>query len=61
MRSGERRLLPFVCECGDPNCTEHVPLTRIEYEELPVVEDGLALAPGHGLSGKRRNGRDGDR
>lgn len=58
------RLLPFVCECGEPDCTAHVPLTRAEYTALPASEQPLALAPGHEGSGERRQRRqrgDGDR
>jgi hypothetical protein len=58
------RLLPFVCECGEPDCTAHVPLTRAEYSALPASEQPLALAPEHEASGERRQGgerRDGDR
>jgi hypothetical protein len=37
----------FVCECSDPNCTDRVPATLHEYEE--VREDGATfiVAPGH--------------
>jgi hypothetical protein len=60
------RLLPFVCECGEPDCTAHVPLTRTEYAALPAAEQPLALAPAHAAprgSGERRERRklrDGD-
>ncbi len=60
--------LPFRCECGDVGCEKCVPMTASEYEGLPADEPGLALAPGHGLSGRDRDrwrgggdGRDGDR
>lgn len=38
----------FICECGDPWCTDHVEATLDEYEQ--VREDGATfiLAPGHG-------------
>jgi hypothetical protein len=37
----------FVCECADPECTERVPATLDEYEQ--VREDGthFLLVPGH--------------
>ena len=41
--------LPFLCECGDVGCDRCAPLTREEYEVLPLSEPGLALAPGHEL------------
>ncbi|MGZ4390425.1 MAG: hypothetical protein ACXVZL_13695 [Gaiellaceae bacterium] len=49
--------MPFVCECGDPDCRVHVPMTAAEYGALPASPPGLALAPGHRLSGQRRDGR----
>jgi hypothetical protein len=38
----------FICECGDPSCTDHIEATVDEYEQ--VREDGATfmLAPGHG-------------
>ena len=39
----------FFCECGNPDCHEHVELTIHAYG---VIHDGggAVLAPGHGLS-----------
>ena len=37
---------PFLCECGDSLCPEHVWLTPAEYDALPG-ESRLAVAPGH--------------
>ncbi|HXV33720.1 MAG TPA: hypothetical protein VD769_06900 [Gaiellaceae bacterium] len=37
----------FVCECGDPECTEPVSLTLIEYEEVRSDPTDFAVLPGH--------------
>ena len=31
----------FVCECADPNCTERVPATLAEYEDVRAEVDDL--------------------
>ena len=56
-RKRKGRRLPFICECGDPDCRVHVPMTAAEYRALPQAPPGLALAPGHRLSGQGRDGR----
>jgi hypothetical protein len=38
----------FVCECADPNCTERVPATLAEYENVREKSTTFLLAPGHG-------------
>jgi hypothetical protein len=38
----------FICECGDPDCTERVDLPLARYDELKHAEVAL-LAPGHPL------------
>lgn len=37
----------FVCECADPNCTERVPATLAEYENVRKKSTTFLLAPGH--------------
>ena len=37
----------FVCECADPNCTERVPATLAEYENVRKKPTTFLLAPGH--------------
>jgi hypothetical protein len=37
----------FVCECGDPECTEPVSLTLVEYEEIRGDPTHFAVLPGH--------------
>jgi hypothetical protein len=38
----------FICECGDPQCTERVEATIDEYEEVRADGARFLLAPGHG-------------
>jgi hypothetical protein len=38
----------FVCECADPSCTERVPATLAEYENVRQKPTTFLLAPGHG-------------
>ena len=37
----------FLCECGDPECTEPVSLTPVEYEEVRRDATHFAVLPGH--------------
>jgi hypothetical protein len=37
----------FVCECADPNCTDRVPATLAEYEEVRAAGSTFLVAPGH--------------
>ena len=37
----------FVCECADPNCTERVPATLAEYENVRQESTTFLLAPDH--------------
>ncbi len=37
----------FVCECADPNCTERVPGSLDEYEEVRAEPTTFLIAPGH--------------
>jgi hypothetical protein len=37
----------FVCECGDPDCTEPVSLTLHEYERVRSVPTHFIVVPDH--------------
>jgi hypothetical protein len=37
----------FLCECGDPACTERIPLTVGEYEQVRSSPRRFVLLPGH--------------
>ena len=37
----------FVCECGDPDCTEPVSLTLQEYERVRSVPTYFIVVPDH--------------
>jgi hypothetical protein len=39
--------IEFVCECGDPDCTEPILLTLSEYEWLRADPSRFAVVPGH--------------
>ncbi len=39
----------FLCECGDPSCTEAIPMTLAEYEGVRRDPTHFALVPGHEL------------
>jgi len=45
-RSSLRLRWGFLCECGHPECTNWVELTRDQYLQLRA-EDGRVLARGH--------------
>lgn len=38
----------FICECGDPQCTERVEATLDDYEEVRADGATFLLSPGHG-------------
>jgi hypothetical protein len=40
-------LLPFMCECAEPGCTEVTQLTRAEYEEVRADPAYFINVPGH--------------
>lgn len=48
----DRSRWEFVCECGDPDCAEHVKLTLDLYDRLRQNEQPI-LAPGHILDRAR--------
>ena len=37
----------FLCECGDPSCSERILLTRDEYEEIRSHGARFAIRDGH--------------
>jgi hypothetical protein len=37
----------FVCECGDPNCTERIEVPLDEYEEVRGEPTHFVVRPGH--------------
>jgi hypothetical protein len=37
----------FICECGDPTCTERIPLSGEEYDCVRASPTRFVLAPGH--------------
>jgi len=45
-------LMPFLCECNDPQCRTIVRLTTVEYEEIRAEPTRFFLAPGHPSAGK---------
>jgi hypothetical protein len=44
-----RTPVPFLCECDNEECQEHVRLTLAEYDGLGAAHLFL-IAPGHGIS-----------
>ena len=42
--------LEFLCECGDPDCTETVSLDRTEYERVRSDSLLFVVKPGHGIA-----------
>ena len=38
---------PFICECGDPHCTQIIRLTLVEYEQIRADPNAFAVVPGH--------------
>ena len=39
--------LGFICECGNPDCAEHIELTHAEYAYVRADASRFALAVGH--------------
>ena len=37
----------YICECGDPRCTEPMKLTRAEYEAVRRHANRFAILPNH--------------
>ena len=55
--------VPFLCECGDPQCHEIVRLPPADYERVRKRGTSFLVAPGHdraeGPSSRVRERRDG--
>jgi hypothetical protein len=43
----EAEIGEFVCECGDPTCTEHVEVPLTEYEHVRRHATRFVVRPGH--------------
>jgi hypothetical protein len=43
----EDLLIPFNCECSDPDCTERLPMTLQEYETMHSSSAHFVIAKGH--------------
>ena len=41
--------IDFLCECGNGDCTETIPLTRSEYERVRSDPTLFVVKPGHGV------------
>jgi len=41
------RLIPFLCECAEPRCTQIIRLSRSEYEDVRASPRRFAVCPGH--------------
>ncbi|MGH3035807.1 MAG: hypothetical protein ACRDMU_01370 [Gaiellaceae bacterium] len=44
------RPVPFLCECMDELCMEHVEMTMGDYRHVRASDDTFAVAPGHAAS-----------
>ena len=44
---GSPPLMAFVCECGDPECTLTIELTKPEYESVRSMANRFVLYPNH--------------
>ncbi len=54
-------MIDFICECGDAECTESMPLTAPEYEEVRADPLLFAILPGHAIPHVEDVVSDGDR
>lgn len=43
----DSEMAEFVCECGDPNCTEHIRVPLSEYEQVREHATRFVVRPGH--------------
>lgn len=50
-RPAETSMIRFVCECGDPGCSEQVSLSRDEYEQVRRHPERFITRPRHNLPG----------
>ena len=44
---GDRSVAPFLCECGDRDCFERVPVSHDAYEAVRAHPARFLVAPGH--------------
>jgi len=44
---GEGEPVEFICECGDADCVEAIPLTLDEYESVRSNATWFVVRPGH--------------
>jgi hypothetical protein len=42
--------IEFLCECGEASCTETIPLSRSEYEQVRSNPLLFVIKPGHGIA-----------
>jgi hypothetical protein len=47
--NSEARMTNFLCECGNLDCIEEIPLTDAEYAKLRSNAATFAVVPGHAL------------
>jgi hypothetical protein len=43
----ESEVTDFICECGDPTCTEHIRVPLEEYERVREHPTRFVVRPGH--------------
>ena len=43
----ENETIAFVCECADETCTERVPMTAAQYDEVRAIPARFVVVPGH--------------
>jgi hypothetical protein len=43
--------VPFVCECGRPECVVTIRLTLLEYEKVRADSRQFVCSPGHEITG----------
>lgn len=58
---GVKDTVPFVCECGDPDCVEGIELTVTEYMGSHCAPNRFVVKPGHIFPDAERIAEQGDR
>lgn len=51
--AGERRLVPFVCECRDEHCFAPVAISIAEFDAICADDEHRLTAPGHRVQGEQ--------
>jgi hypothetical protein len=41
------QLIPFLCECADPDCLGRIEITAWRYEDIHMDEQDYVILPGH--------------